>query len=124
MNKLIFVLCLFGSQVLAQPPIILKAEAIAKTNQLFDIAVTIRHPDTGWDHFASEWVVVMNGDNQIAKRKLHHPHVNEQPFKRFVRDVKIPEEARIVEVYAQCNKGHKSTSYVLLDKTSQSSNTE
>lgn len=119
MSRWAIVLFLFSTQLYAQPPIILKAEAIAKTNQLFDIAVTLRHPDTGWDHFANEWVVIVNGDKQIAKRKLHHPHVNEQPFKRYVRDVKIPEEAQIVEVYAQCSKGHKSTSYVLLDKTEQ-----
>ena len=116
MSKWAIVLFLFSTQLYAQPPIILKAEAIAKTNQLFDIAVTLRHPDTGWDHFANEWVVIVNGDKQIAKRKLHHPHVNEQPFKRYVRDVKIPDDAQTVEIYAQCNKRHKSTAYVILSK--------
>ncbi len=119
MNKYYLVLLLFSSHVLAQPPLIVKAEALAKTNQLFDIAVTLRHPDTGWDHFANEWVVIMDDDKELAKRTLHHPHVNEQPFKRFVRDVQIPLEAKMVKVYAQCNKGHKSKAYILLDKSQQ-----
>ena len=117
MHKWIFVLLFFCTHVYANPPIILKAEAIAKTNQLFDIAVTLRHEDVGWEHYASEWIVIVNDEKQIAKRKLHHPHVNEQPFKRFVRDVQIPADAVTVKVYAQCNQGHKSAPYVLLDKT-------
>ncbi len=106
----------FSSTVLAQPPLIVKAEAISKSNQLHDIAVTIRHSDTGWDHYANEWVVIVDDEHELAKRTLYHPHVNEQPFKRFVRDVLIPADAKSIKIYAQCNKGHKSVAYVLINK--------
>lgn len=97
----------------AQPPVIVKAEAIVQTNQLFDIAVTIRHPDTGWDHYANEWVVIVDGEKEVGKRTLYHPHVKEQPFTRYLRDVKIPADAKSIKVYAKCNKGHQSSPHIL-----------
>ena len=100
-------------QVSAQPPEIVKAEAIVQSNQLFDIAVTIRHPDKGWDHFANEWVVIVDDKKEVAKRTLYHPHVNEQPFTRYLRDIKIPQDAKSIKVIAKCNKGHKSKPYIL-----------
>jgi hypothetical protein len=116
MKKLIPLTLLFSASVYAQPPMILKAEASVKTNQLFDIAVTIRHPDSGWDHYAKEWVVIDGEGNEIAKRTLYHPHVHEQPFTRYVRDVVIPADTNKVSVKAKCNNGHESKLYVLIDK--------
>lgn len=106
-------LIFFCIDVSAQPPEIVKAEAIVQPNQLFDIAVTIKHPDTGWDHFANEWVVIVDDDKEVAKRTLHHPHVKEQPFTRYLRDVQIPQDTKSIKVYAKCNKGHQSKPYVL-----------
>ena len=100
----------------AQPPLILKAEANVKSNQLFNITVTIRHPDTGWDHYASEWVVIADDEKEIAKRTLYHPHVNEQPFTRSLADVLLPTEANKITIKAICSKGHESKPYVLIDK--------
>ena len=106
-------LIFFCIDVGAQPPEIVKAEAIVQSNQLFDIAVTIKHPDTGWDHYASEWVVIVDDEKEVAKRTLYHPHVKEQPFTRYLRDVQIPQDATSIKVYAKCNQGHKSTPYIL-----------
>lgn len=97
----------------AQPPIIIKAEAIVQSNQLFDIAVTIEHDDTGWEHYANEWVIIVDDKKEVGKRTLYHPHVNEQPFTRYLRDIKIPADAKSIKVYAKCNKGHRSQPYVL-----------
>ena len=102
-----------GTQTMAQPPEIIKAEAIVQSNQLFDIAVTIRHSDTGWEHFANEWVVIVDNEKEVAKRTLYHPHVNEQPFTRYLRDVTIPQDATSIKVVAKCNKGHRSKPYIL-----------
>ena len=97
----------------AQPPVIIKAEAIVQPNQLFDIAVTIEHDDTGWEHYANEWVIIVDDKIEVGKRTLYHPHVNEQPFTRYLRDIKIPADAKSIKVYAKCNKGHRSQPYVL-----------
>ncbi len=56
MKKLILLSLLYSAAAYAQPPLILKAEAGLKANQFFDIAVTVRHPDSGWDHYESEWI--------------------------------------------------------------------
>lgn len=109
-------LLLFLAPAYAQPPIILKAEAHAKANQLFDVAVTVMHTDTGWEHYAKEWVIVADGDKQLAKRTLHHPYVKEQPFTRYSRDVLIPADARRITIHATCNHGDESSAYILLSR--------
>ena len=48
----------------------------------FDIDVTLRHADTGWDHYANRWEVIGPDGRVLATRVLYHPHVNEQPFTR------------------------------------------
>jgi len=49
------------------------------------IMATVKHDDTGWKHYANAWEVVDMDGNVIAKRVLHHPHVDEQPFTRSLR---------------------------------------
>jgi hypothetical protein len=57
----------------------------------FDIDVTVRHADSGWDHFANRWEVLGPQGQVLATRYLAHPHVNEQPFTRGLRGVAIPD---------------------------------
>ena len=52
--------------------------------------VTVKHADSGWDHYADKWDVVLPDGTVIATRILHHPHVDEQPFTRSLSDVRIP----------------------------------
>ena len=52
--------------------------------------VTLKHADTGWDHYADAWRVVTADGKELGKRTLFHPHVDEQPFTRSLGDVKIP----------------------------------
>lgn len=47
---------------------------------LFD--VTVRHGDTGWEHYANRWEVVAPDGTVLGTRVLAHPHVDEQPFTR------------------------------------------
>ncbi len=56
----------------------------------FDIAVTLRHADSGWDHYANRWEIIAPDGHVLAVRTLLHPHVDEQPFTRSLRGVKIP----------------------------------
>lgn len=44
--------------------------------------VTLRHADTGWEHYADAWRVVDGQGRVLAQRTLAHPHVTEQPFTR------------------------------------------
>lgn len=46
------------------------------------VAVTLKHADSGWDHYADGWRVVDADGKVFGHRTLYHPHVNEQPFTR------------------------------------------
>ncbi|MDA0700642.1 MAG: hypothetical protein O3A02_05505 [bacterium] len=67
-------------------------------------AVTVRHDDTGWDHYADAWEVVDPQSGEVlAIRELLHPHETEQPFTRSVDGVRVPEGVTVVLVRARCN---------------------
>ena len=65
--------------------------------------VTIRHDDTGWDHYADKWQVVGPDGTVLGERLLLHPHVDEQPFTRSLSRVQVPDG--VVEVTI---RGHDS----------------
>jgi hypothetical protein len=64
------------------------------------IAVTLRHADTGWDHYADGWRVVTRDGKVLGHRTLYHPHVNEQPFTRNLSNIMIPTEINTVFIEA------------------------
>lgn len=66
----------------------------------FDIDVTVRHADSGWDHFANRWEVLGPDGEILATRRLAHPHVHEQPFTRSLSAVRIPAEFTWIRVRA------------------------
>ncbi len=63
--------------------------------------VTVRHPDTGWDHYADRWEVLDPEGNSLGVRVLAHPHVNEQPFTRSLGGIAIPDEVQEVTIRAR-----------------------
>jgi len=62
--------------------------------------VTVKHADTGWDHYANKWEIVAPDKTILGTRTLLHPHVNEQPFTRSLSGVKVPAEIKTVVVQA------------------------
>jgi hypothetical protein len=67
---------------------------------VWDFHVTVRHDDTGWDHYADWWRITTTDGKEIAKRELQHPHVDEQPFTRSLEGVRIPDEVTTVVIEA------------------------
>ncbi|MEJ2142806.1 MAG: hypothetical protein P8Y24_10720 [Gammaproteobacteria bacterium] len=63
--------------------------------------VTIKHADTGWDHYADGWRIVDAKGNVLGHRTLYHPHENEQPFTRSLSGFTIP--ANLKEVYVEAH---------------------
>ena len=62
--------------------------------------VTLKHGDTGWDHYADAWRVVTEDGKELGTRTLYHPHVDEQPFTRSLGDVTIPADVSAVYIEA------------------------
>jgi len=68
---------------------IVAADFEIRGNNLWSVDVTLKHTDTGWDHYADNWRVVDGEGNILGDRVLGHPHVNEQPFTRSLYSVNI-----------------------------------
>jgi hypothetical protein len=62
--------------------------------------VTVRHNDTGWDHYADKWQVVAPDGTVLGTRTLYHPHVDEQPFTRSLSGVAVADTISEVSVRA------------------------
>jgi hypothetical protein len=63
--------------------------------------VTLKHADSGWNHYANEWKVVTLDGKVLGTRTLLHPHVDEQPFTRSLAGVEIPSKIKIVHIIAK-----------------------
>lgn len=64
------------------------------------VSTTLRHADSGWDHYADAWRVVDAGGKVLGERILAHPHENEQPFTRSKSGIRIPAKTTVVYVEA------------------------
>ena len=69
---------------------ILGVKSVQTSPGAYRFDVTLRHDDTGWDHYADGWEVLSIEEEPLAERILYHPHVNEQPFTRSLSGVRIP----------------------------------
>lgn len=72
---------------------------VRKSGGGYHFDVTVRHADTGWDHYADKWEVLAPDGTVLGTRVLAHPHVNEQPFTRSTT-LRIPEGITKVTVRA------------------------
>ena len=73
----------------ADSPVIVAVDA-GKSGSTWRFDVTLKHADTGWDHYADGWGVYLKDGTELGYRVLAHPHVNEQPFTRSLGGVSIP----------------------------------
>ena len=78
--------------------------SVRKSGMIWSVSVTIRHPDTGWDHYADGWEVLDSSGVRLGYRKLMHPHVDEQPFTRSLNGLVIPDGTREIFVKPSCSK--------------------
>lgn len=81
----------------------------------WNVSTTLRHSDTGWDHYADAWQVVDDTGKVLGKRVLHHPHEHEQPFTRSQSGISIPANTSVVFVEAHDKKHGWSKDRVRVD---------
>lgn len=86
----VFVLVLFATGVRADAPRVINAEASPNGDGSYTVSATIRHGDTGWEHYADNFEVLAPDGTLLSRRVLYHPHVDEQPFTRSVQGVQVP----------------------------------
>ena len=71
-----------------------------KQGRTWTVNTTLRHADSGWDHYADAWQVVTADGSVLGTRTLYHPHVDEQPFTRSLSGMAIPDGTTVVFVEA------------------------
>lgn len=79
---------------------VVDAKVHAGGSGTFSFDVTLRHEDTGWDHYADRWDVLAPDGTVLGKRVLFHPHEHEQPFTRSLSGVSIPKGIKEVIIRA------------------------
>lgn len=95
------IVLVLSANIYANEVEIVDVKAHQNSNKTWTFAVTLKHADTGWDHYANEWQVIAPDNKILATRTLYHPHVDEQPFTRNTSGVKIPESMETVRIIAK-----------------------
>ncbi|WP_218044819.1 hypothetical protein [Kiloniella majae] len=90
----------FLNPVVAGEADVIKVEGYKDGDRGWRFNVTVRHDDTGWDHYANRWEIITEDETILATRVLHHPHENEQPFTRSLSGVDIPKGVKKVFIRA------------------------
>jgi hypothetical protein len=67
----------------------------------WNVSATLRHADSGWDHYADAWRVSASDGVVFGTRTLLHPHETEQPFTRSLSAVMIPKT--VTEVFVEAH---------------------
>jgi hypothetical protein len=80
---------------------IVEARFAASGGDTWTVHATLRHADTGWDHYADAWRVVTPDGRELGRRVLLHPHVEEQPFTRSQSGIAIPSGLEVIFVEAR-----------------------
>ncbi|WP_179379079.1 hypothetical protein [Jannaschia marina] len=102
MKRLLIPLALVASPAFADLPTVEAVEA-RPSDAGWTFSVTVRHADTGWEHYADAWKVFAPDGTELGYRPLAHPHVEEQPFTRSQSGIVIPEGVTEVIVRAHDN---------------------
>ena len=113
--ELVYLLCFICAPSLASEAHIENVVTNKSANGKVSFTVTLRHADKSWDHYANFWQVETLQGVVLAKRVLHHPHINEQPFTRSLSSIVIPEGVRQVIVTAGCTLDGKHSNDYLVD---------
>ncbi|NOY66857.1 MAG: hypothetical protein GXP13_05560 [Gammaproteobacteria bacterium] len=99
-TKLLFLVSMLMTASVQADQVQIKFAELHHLGNTWNISVTLKHKDSGWNHYANAWQIVDGKNKLIRKRVLLHPHVNEQPFTRSLYSVKIPGNTKVIFIEA------------------------
>ena len=76
-------ICLCGTAIAGEADVT-AVRANAGGNGTFTFYETVKHDDTGTDHYAAKWNVVRLHGQILGTRVLYHLHAEEQSFTRYL----------------------------------------
>ena len=86
----------------ADSPRVEAASAHRDAGGTWTVSVTLRHADSGWDHYANGWRLLAPDGRVLGKRDLTHPHVDEQPFTRDLTGIVLPAGLKEILIQPRC----------------------
>jgi hypothetical protein len=98
--SLTLLLAIGAHRALAGEADVVEASVSRTGDNTYSFSVTVRHDDTGWEHYANRWQVLAPDGSVLGERVLLHPHESEQPFTRSLSGVVIPAEIEEVIIRA------------------------
>lgn len=90
---------LFSSQLFAGEADVVGDSITSLGDGRYRVKATVKHADSGWDHYANRWDVLAPDGSVLGVRELLHPHENEQPFTRSLT-LEIPAGIKVVTLRA------------------------
>ena len=94
---------------------IVNIEVVTTGERTYRFDVTLRHADSGWDHYADGWEVLGPDGTPLGTRTLFHPHEEERPFTRGLDEVRVPAGIDRVQVRAHDSvHGYSKTSRAVI----------
>ena len=106
-----------ATDVMAQRhPDVIEVKVRLSEADTFNFDVTISSPYDTPQRYADAFRVFSKNGELYGERKLVHDHADEQPFTRYLYDVKVPRGIRVVVVQARDKKfgyGGKSIDVLL-----------
>lgn len=100
LSRSLLLLVLAATPALADPPVVQNVKA-TRSGDSWTFDVTVRHNDSGWDHYVDAWRIMDPEGKELGIRNLAHPHTGEQPFTRSLSHVVVPEGMTEVGVQAR-----------------------
>jgi hypothetical protein len=91
---------LFATTAWAGQADVVGATAHREGDGTYRFEVSVRHDDTGWQHYADRWDILTVDGTVLGSRELLHPHEDEQPFTRSLGGVRVPAAVRQVQIRA------------------------
>ncbi|MDA0306799.1 MAG: hypothetical protein O3B76_11035 [Proteobacteria bacterium] len=85
-----FLAAIWSTEAAAGKASVVHATVSLGTGDTFSFTATVKHADTGWEHYANKFEILSPDGKALDTRVLYHPHVDEQPFTRGSGSVKIP----------------------------------
>lgn len=90
MKRLALLAILAAHPALAGDADVINVQVRAVSKSVFNLDVTIRSKDTGWERYADKIEALAPDGAILGTRVLEHPHDTEQPFTRDLYDLVVP----------------------------------
>lgn len=91
----------FATAAGAEAPRVDSASIVREGNG-WTVRATIRHPDSGWDHYASGWQVLAPDGTVLGFAEITHPHLEGEPIQEELAGITLPEGIDHLMIRVRC----------------------